>query len=203
MKKKIFLPFVLFLGVCILLAGCTKKLQKVTVEKGTSPGMQEERVTAPPSPDTDSSAISEAEPEGGEEAIREETVVAKKEVEAARTGVTETTKIIGLQDIFFDFDRAMIRDDAIPTLHSNATWLKSNPRVKVQIEGHADERGTTEYNLALGEKRAQIVKRHLVSLGIEPQRISILSYGEEKPFCKGSSEECWQQNRRGHFARVP
>ena len=195
MKGKIFLSFVLFLSFCALLSACSKKLQKVTIEKGTSPGMQEEQVMAPPSP-----SIGEAVGDSREKTLREETVLTAKDIDSLGL---ETTNIIGLQDIFFDFDKAVIKDKAISTLQSNAAWLKANTKVKIYIQGHADERGNTEYNLALGEKRAQALKKYLISLGIDPKRISIISYGEERPFCSESNEECWQQNRRGHFVKLP
>ncbi len=195
MKGKIFLSFVLFLSFCVLVSGCSKRLQKVTIEKGTSPGMQEEQVTAPPSP-----SIGETAGDSREKTLREETVMTAKDIDYLGS---ETTNTIGLQDIFFDFDEAVIKDEAISTLQSNAAWLKANTKVKIYIQGHADERGNTEYNLALGEKRAQALKKYLISLGVDPKRISIISYGEERPFCIVSNEECWKQNRRGHFVKLP
>ena len=105
----------------------------------------------------------------------------------------------GLGDIFFDFDKNLIRPDARRLLDKNASWLKENPKMRIIIEGHADERGTNEYNLALGERRAMAAKRYLVALGIDSSRIRTISYGEEKPFCGESNEPCWQQNRRAHF----
>src|SRR3989337_2307484 len=84
-------------------------------------------------------------------------------------------------------------------VEKNAQWLKENPKIRISIEGHADARGTNEYNLALGERRAMAAKRYLEALGIYPERIKAISYGDEKPFCTGSNESCWQQNRRAHF----
>jgi peptidoglycan-associated lipoprotein len=107
--------------------------------------------------------------------------------------------VIGMGDSFFDFDKALVREDAKTILRENANWLRSNPNVKVQIEGHCDERGTTEYNLALGERRAQATKRFLVAMGVDSSRISTISYGEERPFCMGTDENCYQKNRRAHF----
>jgi peptidoglycan-associated lipoprotein len=108
-----------------------------------------------------------------------------------------------LKDIFFDFDRADLRGDARDTLRSNADWLKSNPSARVEIEGHCDERGTNEYNLALGAKRAQAAKDYLVSLGINGERLSTISYGEEIPVCREQTESCWSQNRRARFVIIP
>src|SRR5260370_37671940 len=105
-------------------------------------------------------------------------------------------------DAYFDFDKADIRPDARAALSTTADFLKKYPRFKVTIEGHCDERGSTEYNLALGDRRATAVKQFLVSLGISADRLSTVSYGKEKPFCMESNESCWQQNRRGHFVKA-
>ena len=108
----------------------------------------------------------------------------------------------GLADVFFDFDQYAIRPDAVPVLEENAGFLKDTYKnFSVLIEGHCDERGTVEYNLELGKRRAQAVKDYLVDLGIEESRIQIVSYGKEKPFCAESEPSCWQQNRRGNFVR--
>ena len=106
-----------------------------------------------------------------------------------------------VKDAFFDYDKADIRADARDALGSTANFLRNHPEVKVTIEGHCDERGSTEYNLALGDRRASAVKQYLVSLGIGADRLSTISYGKEKPFCSESNEACWQQNRRGHFVK--
>ncbi len=108
-----------------------------------------------------------------------------------------------LKDIFFDFDRADLRPDARDTLRANADWLKSNQSARIEIEGHCDERGTNEYNLALGAKRAQTAKDYLVSLGISGERLSTISYGEEIPVCTEHEESCWRQNRRARFVIIP
>jgi peptidoglycan-associated lipoprotein len=108
-----------------------------------------------------------------------------------------------LKEIYFDFDRYDLRTDARENLKANWEWLKANPAAQVQIEGHADERGTTEYNLGLGSKRAQSVRDYLVTLGTGAERISTISYGEEIPACKEQTEECWQKNRRARFAIQP
>jgi len=107
-----------------------------------------------------------------------------------------------LKDAFFDFDRYDISADARGVLRSNADWLKNNPSVRVDIEGHCDERGTNEYNLALGAKRAQAARDYLTSLGVAPDRMSTTSYGEEIPVCQEHSESCWRQNRRARFVIV-
>lgn len=105
-----------------------------------------------------------------------------------------------LKDIFFDYDEAGIRDDQQAPLNENAAWLKANSTVMITIEGHADERGTSEYNLALGERRAKATKDYLVVAGIDPTRIVTISFGEERPFVLGHDESAWRWNRRAHFA---
>ncbi len=104
-----------------------------------------------------------------------------------------------VKDAFFDFNKSDIRPDARDALGKTADFLRAHAQVKVTIEGHCDERGSTEYNLGLGDRRANATKQFLVSLGISADRMNIVSYGKEKPFCMEHNESCWQQNRRGHF----
>lgn len=104
-----------------------------------------------------------------------------------------------VRDAFFDYDKADIRPDAQQALQQTANFLKGYPNARVTIEGHCDERGSTEYNLALGQRRADAVKNYLVSLGISAANLTTTSWGKEKPFCTEHDEACWQQNRRGHF----
>jgi peptidoglycan-associated lipoprotein len=108
-----------------------------------------------------------------------------------------------LKDVNFDFDSAALSESARATLRANADWLKANPTARVQIEGHCDERGTAEYNMALGAKRAQAALDYLTTLGIAGNRLSTLSYGEEIPVCKEKTEECWARNRRARFVVSP
>lgn len=107
-----------------------------------------------------------------------------------------------LNDIYFDFDRYDLRADARATIKANAAWLKANPSARVEIEGHADERGTNEYNLALGAKRAQAAKDYLVTMGISGDRLSTVSYGEELPVCREHTEACWRRNRHDRFVVI-
>ena len=100
---------------------------------------------------------------------------------------------------FFDYDMSALRDDAIAVLQANAQYMMRWPSVRVTVEGHADERGTNEYNLALGDRRAGSVRDYLASLGVAEDRVLAVTRGEESPFCSESNEACWQQNRRGHF----
>ena len=120
---------------------------------------------------------------------------AKEEVKESAPSAAEA-----LKPIYFDFDKSFIRDDAKPVMKANADWLKANPKVKIRIEGNCDERGTIEYNQALGQRRAVSAKKYLTDMGIAASRISLISYGKEKPICKESTETCWQKNRRDDFA---
>jgi peptidoglycan-associated lipoprotein len=104
-----------------------------------------------------------------------------------------------LEDIYFDYDQSVLRADARTTLEENAKVLRANDGQKIVIEGHCDERGTLAYNLILGERRAQSVKRYLENLGVAVSQMQIVSYGKERPFCTDHSEACWQSNRRAHF----
>lgn len=108
-----------------------------------------------------------------------------------------------LKDVYFDFDRYDLRADAREILKANSAWLKANSGAQVQIEGHADERGTTEYNVALGSRRSESVKDYLVTLGTSADRLSTISYGEEVPVCREQTEDCWQKNRRVRFVVQP
>ncbi|HKZ07162.1 MAG TPA: peptidoglycan-associated lipoprotein Pal, partial [Methylomirabilota bacterium] len=112
---------------------------------------------------------------------------------------SEFSENANLKDVYFDFDKYDIRPDDAKILDGNATWLKGNANNLVLIEGHCDERGTNEYNLALGERRAKATMNYLVAQGVQANRITIISYGKERPVCSEKSESCWQKNRRAHF----
>ena len=104
-----------------------------------------------------------------------------------------------LKDIHFNFDQYDLDSNSKKVLEKNATYLKSKPDLRVEIQGHCDERGTNNYNIALGERRAHSTKKYLVAQGVNSHQVNIISYGEEKPFCSDSNENCWHQNRRAHF----
>jgi peptidoglycan-associated lipoprotein len=104
-----------------------------------------------------------------------------------------------VKDAYFDLDKSDLRDDARAALTKDAEFLRSYPQVKVSIEGHCDERGSTEYNLGLGQRRSEAAKNYLISLGITADRMETTSWGKERPACSEHTEECWQQNRRAHF----
>lgn len=106
-----------------------------------------------------------------------------------------------VKDVLFDYDKAEIKSDMVSVLMADATWLKANPNVRVTIEGHCDERGSEEYNLGLGDRRANAVKEFLLNQGIPTGRLSTVSYGEERPVCRDETEACFERNRRAHFAQ--
>jgi len=112
---------------------------------------------------------------------------------------TGSSSSVPLEDVFFDYDRYLIRGDAKSVLQANARILRSNEKLRVLIEGHCDEHGTSEYNLVLGEKRARAAKQYLQDLGVEASRVEITSLGKERPFCTEHNPTCWQKNRRAHF----
>ena len=200
MNKKSFTLFILILCLGLFLAGCPKKTvvinrDQASVQKSEEAARLERERAAQEAKERESAKLSEENlkgPTGGE---LEKSLVVKKE--SGIEGEVFESKL--LKDIHFDFDKYDIprTDEAI--LKENAVFLKKNPKMKIQIEGHCDERGTVEYNLALGERRANNTKKYLVSLGIPSDRISAISYGKERPFEKGHSEEAWAKNRRAHI----
>ncbi len=177
--------FIVVLCLGVILSGCTQKVVK--------------------DEPTDKSAEVSQAGKDAKEADKSREEVVKKEFEkslvAKKTpgieGVVLESKM--LKDIHFDFDKYNIQPGEAEVLKENSALVKKFPGMKLQIEGHCDERGTGEYNLALGERRANSVKKYLASLGISPSSISTISYGEERPFDPGHSEEAWLKNRRAHF----
>lgn len=123
----------------------------------------------------------------------------------AFVGCAQTQKVVNkitgkdLKTVHFDLDKSNIRKDAEPAIKENAEWLKAHGDKSVSVEGHCDERGSTEYNVALGDRRANSAKKYMQNLGIAANKISTISYGEEKPVCKDHNEGCWSKNRRAEF----
>ena len=122
----------------------------------------------------------------------------EEEIFAAKT-VDQLNAERPLDDVLFDLDKSEIRDDAKPRLQKDADWMKKWTSTQVSVEGHCDSRGSAEYNLALGSRRANAVKEYLTNLGVAPGRLTVVSKGKEQPVCSENGESCWQQNRRGHF----
>jgi peptidoglycan-associated lipoprotein len=164
--------------VCFLwMAGCAKK----AVQQGDASGAPAAAVAA--ADQTPAATETAKAPTGG----------ATKEVAAAKPEAS------GLEDIHFDFDKSVLRAADRYLLNLHAAWLLKNAAYNVLIEGHCDERGTTEYNLALGERRAKEAMQYLIGLGVEKERLKTISYGEERPLDPGHTEEAWAKNRRDHF----
>lgn len=204
MKRKEFYPVAILMILCfgLALAGCPKKTtvkEEPSIKQQEAARMEAERAAK-------EKAAKEKETKEREAARKkEEEEKARREFEKSLVAKT-TPGIEGkvyespfLKPIFFDFDKFDIRPGDVDILKGNADFLKKNQNIKIQIEGHCDERGTDEYNLALGERRANSTKKYLLSLGIGGDRISTISYGEAKPFDPGHQEEAWSKNRRAHF----
>ena len=177
MKNRSLLVAIIVSLSMFVLWGCPKKA---------------EVTTAPETPQATTPAKEEPK---AEPMMKEEPMPAVKEGSTERAA----TAAAGLQPIYFDFDKSFIRDDAKSVMKANADWLKAHPKVKIKIEGNCDEKGTKEYNQALGQRRATSAKKYLTDMGIAANRISLISYGKEKPICNESTEGCWQKNRRDDF----
>ncbi len=178
------LPLIGLLVLALSVGGCGKKNEAVeTNPEENAPGTTEgvENV------DLQEGSF-EGEQVGGEELEGEEI-----------SGEEAETPAVELLDVFFDYDKYDLSDEARERLNQDGRLLREHKDLRIVIEGHCDERGTVQYNLALGEKRAREAKDYLVSLGIDPSRIDIVSYGKERPFALGHDEEAWAQNRRAHF----
>ena len=178
---------ILYCGIILILTsivlwGCPKK-SEIT----TSPDVPKEQVTTPPEPPA-------ATGKNGKSASSAESSEEAKEHAMATEG--------SLQPIYFDFDKSFVRDDAKSVMKKNAEWLKANPKAKIRIEGNCDEQGTVEYNQALGQRRSVSAKKYLTEMGVASSRISLISFGKEKPVCTNSAESCWQKNRRDDFVVV-
>jgi len=197
MGKKGLVVLVLILCVGLLLTGCPKKtvMKEEPSTRKAEEAVAEREKAAKLAAEQEAARIREEEAKKAKEKEFEKSLVAKREPGIA--GEVFESRL--LKDIHFDFDRYDIRPEDTQILKENAALLSKYPQVKVQVEGHCDERGTNEYNLALGERRASAAKKYLLSLGISTDRISSISYGEEKPLDTGHDEEAWSKNRRGHF----
>lgn len=177
MRHKELLLMIICIALCVSFA-CKKKVPVEPVPPPPPVIQEQEEEVQPPSP---------------ERVITEEELFAQK-------GLEDVTK--ELKDVFFDFDKYNIREDQMANLEHDAAYLKKWKSVRILIEGHCDERGTNEYNMALGHRRASAAKDYLVSLGVEEHRIEVISYGEERPFALGHNEDAWWQNRRAHFVAI-
>lgn len=187
MPRKWFAWSVIALAVpFLLLTGCKKD------EPATPAPPPEVEVEAPEEPSTD---IEEpAEPDTSD--MQEQDPLASEDLQEVNRAAEE----MGYSpNVYFDFDKSDLRSEAREQLARNAEFLKEHPNLGVTVEGHCDERGTNEYNLALGQRRATTAKDYLMSLGVAADRLKTISYGEERPVCTESTEGCWQRNRRAHM----
>lgn len=187
MKRLFSMVALLLVTGLFLFTGCAKKAVKSEEQPVT--GAPETKAPAEP-----------AKPPRQKESVEDRTPPAKAKEDTTAAPMQEVPAKI--QDVYFDYDKYDIKDEAKPVLKELAAFLAREKNTKVVVEGHCDERGTSEYNLALGDKRANAAKDYLISLGIPSKRTETVSYGEEKPVCRESTEECWAKNRRAHFALV-
>jgi peptidoglycan-associated lipoprotein len=175
--------------VCALAASACGKKQP-EVKPTPQPAPVEKPPTTPPAPPAPAPPAPAVPPP--DRPLTEDEIFAKATPD-------ELTKSGVLKPAFFDFDSIVLGEEARGVLQKNVEYLKRRPSTKVMVEGHADSRGTNEYNLALTERRAAAVKAYLVSLGVSTDRVTTVAKGEEQPFCKEETEACWQQNRVGYF----
>ena len=171
----------LLVTVLLVVAGCSKKEPEVAPPAVTEPTPPQQDVPDRPDPAPVADTTEKAQPKSLQEI----------EEEARANGL--------LGDVFFDFDKYDLRPSARERLAKNAEFMKANRELTFTVEGHCDERGTNEYNLALGQNRGDTAVDYLVSLGVGAERFRVVSYGEERPFCTESNEACWQKNRRARF----
>ena len=191
------LAFPVLLVAAVALSGCAKRPATTQAAAPAPTGAATSTAATP-------SNVQPAQPSGGSTTPSGGgTTTTPPTSSTARPVVQDFAATPELTDVFFDFDKYDIRPGDAKTLDSNASWLKSNPTHLVLIEGHCDQRGTNEYNLALGERRAKSTMNYLVSQGVQANRITIISYGEERPQCTEHTESCWAKNRRAHFLVKP
>ena len=182
------LGFVVILSIAAVMAGCAKKqMVRSNAAEGSA-------VARPATPE-------ETAKPAGNEATKPPGAVNAPNRPAAGVQVTEEVRSL-FADIHFDFDKSFIKDGDKPDIEKIASYLKSHPDVRLRIEGNCDERGTAEYNMALGERRAESARDYLVGLGVQAGRISMISFGKEKPLDPGHNEAAWAKNRRDHFDRM-
>ncbi|MGH7393431.1 MAG: peptidoglycan-associated lipoprotein Pal [Candidatus Rokuibacteriota bacterium] len=191
------------LVLAVIVAGCAKRPATMQAASAPAPTGAAGRTGGAPAPVSSGPTTGGTQMQPGGSTAKPAPSGATAPVAGARPAPKEFTAVPDLRDVYFDFDKYDIRQVDAKTLDSSATWLKTNDGMLVLIEGHCDERGTNEYNLALGERRAKAAMNYLVSQGVQASRITIISYGEERPVCSDKNEACWARNRRGHFLVKP
>jgi peptidoglycan-associated lipoprotein len=183
-------------------AGYLMVLALAMVAQSCAPTSAAKPTSSLPPPAADSSRGASAGE--GQRSPTKEAAASRSSLDDLQSGKAPVTPASSpLKDVLFGFDRYDLSAEARAVLRANAEWLKNNPAVRVEIEGHCDERGTSEYNLALGAKRAQAAREYLATLGVAANRLSTTSFGEEIPLCKEVNEGCWKQNRRARFVIAP
>jgi peptidoglycan-associated lipoprotein len=197
-KRQQFLTIFPVLGLALVLAGCPKKPATTSISAAAPPPTTAAPSKPSPAPSPGISTRPES-PVASAPSRPAPAAPSKPATTAPLPPLGEFRSVDALKDIYFDFDKSDIRPADAKILEGNAQWLKTNAKNLLLIEGHADERGTNEYNLALGERRAKSAMNYLVSLGTGANRITVISYGEERPVCTEKAEECWGKNRRAHF----
>ena len=179
---------IIALAVTMAVTACAKKAPAPAPAPAPPPPAAPATPPAPPPPPPRAAAAPPTAPG----ALSEQEIFARKSLEQLNAERP-------LEDVYFDLDKSDIRGDGRTALQKNADWLKKWTSAQLAIEGHCDSRGSAEYNLGLGSRRATAVRDYLVSLGVPTARVTIVSKGKEQPFCSQDEESCWQQNRRGHF----
>ena len=173
-------------AIAVVAAGCHKQVPQQAPAPPPPPPPAAPAPPPPPPPPPPPRPVPPPAP------LSEEEILARK-------SLAQVNAEKPLDDMFFDLDKSEIRDDARAPLQKDADWMKKWTSTQVTVESHCDSRGSSEYNLALGSRRATAVKDYLVNLGVPANRITLVSKGKEQPFCNDENESCWQQNRRGHF----
>ena len=186
-RRNRLLPLVVVLGAVLFINACGKEPPATPPPPPPPPPAQPAPPPPPPPPPTPQPTPPPAPPAPTEAELFAKMTLA--ELNAQRP----------LADVFFEYDQSDLSDTTRATLQKNSDWMRKWQSTIVTVEGHADSRGTSEYNLALGERRASAVRDYLVSLGVTAARINVVSMGEEQPQCTEEAEPCWRQNRRGHF----
>jgi peptidoglycan-associated lipoprotein len=190
--------FLVIAALLVPLAGCGERMVSTSATdqalipkpvQAPTPPVEEVRITEPEPPPVVPPPVEPPPPPPVE--------VAKELPPAAAPA--PVSSLNNLADVFFDYDRHTIRDDAKAALEANARLLRAEQGWRLVVEGHCDERGTLEYNLVLGERRAKAVQEHLADLGVPISQVQVISYGKERPFCQEHNQDCWQKNRRAHF----
>lgn len=187
----------MLLLVALFLAGCPKKPE--LVETAPLPIAPQGEAGKPAPKAAEEKAQAEVAPLPPEAKVTPEAGAAPEAQVAEAEVKPEAAAALAVKDIYFDFDQSAIREDSKKVLAEDIGWLTKNAAAKVSIEGHCDERGSSEYNLALGERRARATRDYLVAAGIEANRLSTISFGKERPFVLGHDESAWKWNRRAHF----